>query len=360
MADQYGVIEPSPYADGYLLASHLAGLPIPERRWLVPNLIPGRQVTMIGGDGGTGKSLLALQLAVALATGTQWIGRAVAPGQTLYVGSEDELDELHRRLAGICEAEGVDLADLDGVALLPLAGQDATLAEAGRARVEPTTGWTDLIEIIKPDPPALVILDNLADVYAASEIDRPMVRSFVQMLRGLAMEYDLGLVMLAHPSVAGMANGSGYSGSTGWNNSVRSRLYLDRVKADGEEPDPRRRVLRHKKSNYGPGGGEISLRWTEGRYVAEGGIDRMAASARAERLFLSLLDEFAAIGRHVNEARTGPNYAPKAFAQHDGNEGVTKKEFERAMEKLLFARTIELAEIKRANRHSATVLQRVK
>ena len=34
--------------------------PLPERRWLVDGLIPLHNVTMLGGDGGLGKSLLAL------------------------------------------------------------------------------------------------------------------------------------------------------------------------------------------------------------------------------------------------------------------------------------------------------------
>ncbi|MCK0195756.1 bifunctional DNA primase/polymerase [Ancylobacter sp. 6x-1] len=48
-----------PSAPGPFPASDLAGHPVPERRWLVRDLIPARTVTLLGGDGGTGKSLLA-------------------------------------------------------------------------------------------------------------------------------------------------------------------------------------------------------------------------------------------------------------------------------------------------------------
>ena len=61
-------------------------------------------------------------------------------------------------------------------------------------------------------------------------------------------------MLLAHPSLTGMNTGTGTSGSTAWNNSVRSRLYLDRVRESGIEPDPDARVLRTMKSNYGPVG----------------------------------------------------------------------------------------------------------
>lgn len=35
----------------------------PRRHFLVPELIPGRNVTLLSGDGGTGKSLLVAQVA---------------------------------------------------------------------------------------------------------------------------------------------------------------------------------------------------------------------------------------------------------------------------------------------------------
>jgi hypothetical protein len=43
-------------------ASSLAGKPAPSRPWHVEGMIPGRQVTLLGGDGGVGKSILAMQL----------------------------------------------------------------------------------------------------------------------------------------------------------------------------------------------------------------------------------------------------------------------------------------------------------
>jgi len=68
-----------------------AGQDITERSWIVDDLIPESNVTDLSGDGGTGKSLLALQLAVGVATGTRWLGRNVAKGAVLYLSCEDVL-----------------------------------------------------------------------------------------------------------------------------------------------------------------------------------------------------------------------------------------------------------------------------
>jgi RecA-family ATPase len=45
------------------------GIEIPERQWIVPDYTPAGSVTLLSGDGGQGKSLIALQLAVSRALG---------------------------------------------------------------------------------------------------------------------------------------------------------------------------------------------------------------------------------------------------------------------------------------------------
>ena len=49
----------------FFSAADLAGVPMQEREFHVPELVPSRTVTMLNGDGGTGKSTLAMQLAVS-------------------------------------------------------------------------------------------------------------------------------------------------------------------------------------------------------------------------------------------------------------------------------------------------------
>ncbi|MGR3292310.1 MAG: AAA family ATPase, partial [Paracoccaceae bacterium] len=44
-------------ASRFFRASDLADKPVPDRQWLVHDLVPDGTVTLLGGDGGTGKSL---------------------------------------------------------------------------------------------------------------------------------------------------------------------------------------------------------------------------------------------------------------------------------------------------------------
>ena len=99
----------------------------PEREWCVRNYIPHRNVTLLGGDGGVGKTTLMLQLCAAKATGTNWLGLETRPGRTLFVSAEDDKDELNRRLLSIRLDLNKSWPDLADVHLWPLAGEDAVM-----------------------------------------------------------------------------------------------------------------------------------------------------------------------------------------------------------------------------------------
>ena len=335
-------------------ASEFAGRPVPDREWLVPDLVPSNTVTILNGDGGTGKSLLAAQLAVATVARTDWIGLRVTSGPCLYLSAEDDIDELHRRLAKIAERAGIDLTELAALQIVPLAGEDALLAVPDvRGNVlKPTSLFAAVEAQIAEAGPGLVVLDTLADLYGGEENQRAQARQFVGLLRGWAIKYRMAVLLLAHPSLAGMASGSGSSGSTAWNNSVRSRLYLERIsEAEGGkvfEPDPDARVLRTVKANYGRTGSEIPLRWQDGMLVAKeqratAGLAKMSAEHRADDVFLSLLAKLAGEGRNVSPTPNSPTYAPAYFSKHGDANGITKRGLEAAMNRLFTAGKIIVA-----------------
>jgi RecA-family ATPase len=335
----------SRFQSGIFRACDLDGQPVPERVWHVHDLIPANTVTLLSGDGGTGKSLCALQLAVSTALQRPWLGLAVRHGKAVYLSAEDDKAELHRRLADITRAENATLADLGDLTLRSLAGEDALLATVAKGGMLQATPLLEAIkQLLQDDCPDLLVLDTLADYFPGNENDRAQVRQFIGMLRGLALEHRCAVVMLSHPSLTGINSGTGTSGSTAWNNSVRSRLYLSRIVQDGYEQNPDARVLRTMKSNYSGIGGEIALTWKNGVFVADApvtGLDRIAANAKAERVFLTLLRMFAEQGRTVNHSG-GQTYAPTIFANHPKSEGMTKRALKNAMDSLLHAGKIRI------------------
>ena len=316
-------------------ASDFEGITPPPRKWHVEGLIPANQVTMLGGDGGVGKSLIALQLALATACNDQWIGLHPTPGKTIYISAEDDRDELHRRVSDIAAQEGRSMSDLSNLILRSLAGEDALLAVADsrQGTLQTTPLLSELDQTIADHGANLLVLDTLADFHSGQENDRAVARQFIGILRGLALRHECTVLLLAHPSLTGISSGSGLSGSTAWSNSVRSRLYIERVTEDGYEPDPDQRKLSTKKANYGKTGQEIFVRWQNGAFVPEADksfLDHSAASMKACRVFLELLRAYEAEGRNVN-ANGGANYAPSVFAKDKRCERVSRKAFGDAM-----------------------------
>ena len=233
--------------------------------WVVDGCFQRGTVALFSGDGGLGKSLLLQQLATAAAGGFNWLGLPTKPSRTFALFCEDDKDELHRRQININRHYGVAMGDLEGLLYKSQAGKDSTLMRFGKAGDDgKTTLLFDQVSHVCRDFGAdIIVLDTLADIFSGNEIDRNQPRVFIRTLRTLAMACNAVVIVTQHPSMSGIKDGHGMSGSTGWNNSVRSRVYLTRKK--GEQGNDR--ILKTMKSNQGPAGGEVRITWQHGVFV---------------------------------------------------------------------------------------------
>lgn len=329
-----GIIEPiTPSAPFPLVdPSEWKGIVAAVREWFITGLIPHRQVTLLSGDGGVGKSLLGLQIGAASALAIDTLGLRPSPGRVLYLGAEDEDEEFHRRLEDICAAHDRNIGDLADLRILPLADQDALLSTPDpKGNMEPTSLWRRVDRFVKDWKPRLVVLDTAADLFGGDEVKRSQVRHFVAMLRKMAIERDCAVLLLAHPSIAGMASGSGYSGSTAWNNSVRSRLYLTSGEGDV-------RILKTVKSNYGKIGDEMQLEWCEGAFVlhdpSKPGIADGILNGHVDKKFVAVLSKLNRTGQRPSPNKS-PSYAPKMIQKHPDARGTKLRDLEMAMQRLL-------------------------
>src|SRR6266851_4598742 len=73
-------------------------MPEPQtRRYVVPGLLPDGALSILYGDGGLGKSYLALHLALCAALAHPFAGRPLEKHRTLYLDAELDQDEFVRR-----------------------------------------------------------------------------------------------------------------------------------------------------------------------------------------------------------------------------------------------------------------------
>jgi len=314
-------------------ASELLSRTMKPREWMVQGFIPMKQVTLLYGDGGSGKSTLALQLANAAVKLEKWLDLPTKAGATYYLSCEDDSREIQRRLHDF----GSKAIEVDDLVVMDCVGKDTYLVEiTPDNKLAPTDLYRRLEEDLKAFEPKLLILDNLADIFPEEGYGRVLPRAFMNMLRGLANQNDCAILILAHPSKAGISTGRGDDGSTAWNNSARSRLYFKSV--DGDETA---KTLTVMKSNHAATGTELTLRFVNNRFERELEVSQAWKTQRAEEQFIALLKMFTEQGQRVN-SNAGANYAPKKFADHPTNEGFTKAIFGSAMQSLLAKNKIKI------------------
>jgi RecA-family ATPase len=326
--------------NGPVHAPTLAGKETPAREWAVEGLIPMKSVTLLSGDGGTGKSTLALQLVASIVLGRRWLGIETRGGTAAYVSCEDDLDELHRRLAAICSAEDWEIGDLDGLQIFPRVGFDSSVIVRGERFGEFEDGmwWCGFSEWLRDNQPQLVVLDSLYDFFTANQLEMAAARAFMGRLRAVANDAGCAILVLWHPSKSGMDSGDGTSGNVAFRNAARAMLYLEKDKDASSRDAPL--ILRGKKSNYGPVSQDLSIKWEKGRFVPlnlQGnptGIFAGIERRQVDGVFLELLETLAGEGRPVSASRTGNNYAPTMFSRRPDNGGYKKTDFEKAMERL--------------------------
>jgi len=287
---------------------------LPPQAWAWQGYIPATEVTMLGAHGGTGKSTVALMLAAATATGQPLFGVPTRAAPVVIFSAEDGADTLRRRLRHVLRSMGLTVADIAGrVTVLdatngaPELGAPMVTASGLHTFCATPTG-EQLRRFMADKPGALLIVDNASDAMGGNENARPEVRAFVRLLVSMVRDTGGAVLLLAHVDKGtsrGERTGSeGYSGSTAWHNSARSRLYLSRDKESGGL------LLEHQKNNHGPLREPLRLVWpADGLPTLDqplSGTVQRIASDNDTRSLLRLVHEFTSRGEFVSTAASGP------------------------------------------------------
>ena len=273
--------------DGCFTAASVKG-PIPPREWALDQWFPYKAAAMLFGAGGIGKTLLMHQLGNCVAMGSTFMGIETKQMPVLLALCEDDKQELQRRQLDINDWIGDEFTSApDNCHLWPRVGKENVLVtfpshgedQAGAFYEKICRKIQEIKDLHKSDD-IFVVLDTAADFFGGNEVVRRETNTFIKKYLGsLCVKYNATVVLLAHPSLAGIASGTGSSGSTAWENSVRARAYLSRVE-DSEEL----LVLTRKKSNYSAVGrdSDITLIWDKGVIVIPSSpdqVDRIAQTA---------------------------------------------------------------------------------
>ncbi len=177
---------------GEVQARPLAGVdlrrldqPLPPPRWLVEGRMTRETLTVLGAKPGVGKSWIALDLSLAVATGRPFLGSPVrSPGRVLYLDAENGEHLALRRLRQL-GARPEDLGDRLRYSTEPLV-------------LVRTLDVRRLLLTLEEHRPDLVVVDTLASHAPSAESDTESMAGFLAQVWSASRASGAAMLLLHH------------------------------------------------------------------------------------------------------------------------------------------------------------------
>jgi len=218
-----------------------------DRLWLVDEIWGGEAVGIVGGEPKCCKSFLALDLAVAVASGAACLRRFALRqrGPVLLLSAEDGLPIVRRRIEGIAAA-----------ARVPFRSLDVHVITRPRLRLDLADDRRDLLETIEAVRPKMLVLDPFVRLHRVDENSASDVAPLLGFLRQIQQEHHVAVVLVHHARKATGSTrpGQNLRGSSELHAWGDSNLYLRKT---GEEL---RLTVEHRAA---PSPGEFALELRE-------------------------------------------------------------------------------------------------
>ena len=362
---------------------------LPRRRWLLDQHYMRGVVSITAGMGGRGKSSNSLVEAIVLATAKPLLREP--PGERCrvwYHCGDDNMEELHRRVAAICQRYVLGMIELEGWLFLTTPREFELRVAEGYMEVKTDDATINRIhDQIEATAIDVAILDPLVKLHSVREADVGMDR-VIGVFQAVADEHGCSVEIVHHTrkGAAGqgdaMQGGDDMRGSSSIQGAVRSQRMVnvmptvEAARLQIPEADRRRYIrISNEKTNYAPPGhgGWFRLASVElangdcvgvvepWRHPDEGGeITREMAErqARTEEMFMAILARYTAAGRLVSYSTKG-DYAPRLFAKETEAKAaeITANDFEVAMNSLLKTGRLRIGATKDRGGRSRKVLE---
>ncbi|MBI4340461.1 MAG: AAA family ATPase [Chloroflexi bacterium] len=240
---------------GGLTPLSLAGLPSPPpRAWVIDGLLPAERIGLLFGTWGAIKSTLAAFIAVSVAAGLPFLGRATCQGRVLWLDYEEDAAETKRKVESV--AQGL---------YLPSAPEGIDHLEMRDALVDVAP---DLAHLCVERQYALVVLDSFGPALGGDPDAPETVIPTMESMRSvptswLCVDHEAKAQTLASALSRRTPFGSVYKGAL-------ARSLLSVVSPDATNY-PGHVLLQHMKNSYGPPFPSTPLKavWDSGRTFLE-------------------------------------------------------------------------------------------
>jgi hypothetical protein len=210
------------------------------RHYLLKDLVLAAYVTLLYGDGGVAKSLLALALAVAIAGDSEeWLGREIESCPVLYVDFELDAEEQARRVHQLCRGQELDTPPEN------LLYMSALGHPAGEA-------FTAALEACKEHGVGLMVVDSLGPALQGdAEAARDVIGFFQKSIEPFRVE-GIAILIIDHQSR--LQQRQSYQSKGAFGSVFKTNLARSVIQAQATERGEGTLTvrLRQKKHNFGP------------------------------------------------------------------------------------------------------------
>src|SRR5215218_5874078 len=269
------------------------------RRYLLKDLVLAAYVTLLYGDGGVAKSLLALALAVGVSGGSKkWLGRGVENCPVLYVDFELDAEEQARRVHQLCRGQGLDTPP-DNLLYMSALGHTAKEAFAAA------------LEACKEHGIGLMVVDSLGPALQGdAEAARDVIGFFQKSIEPFR---SVGVAILIIDHQSRLQAGQSYQSKGAFGSVFKTNLARSVIQAQARERGEGTLTvrLRQKKHNFGPLAEPFGVKLSFTEEVVSLEAVELDASELAEEATLNATD------RVKLALDAGPAY-PWEIAEHTG------------------------------------------
>lgn len=292
-------------------------------RPLIEGFIPGGQLIDLNGQPGSGKTMAAVSMAAAVASGTRWCGHAVEKrAAVLYVAAEGAAG-IRARLLAWCEVNDV----------APKAIEDTFIIAPRAVQVGDDNHMQQVRDLVKKHNVALVVFDTRARCTVGVEENSATDHGRVISRADDINQQTGAAVLVVHHTAAGSERARG---TTAWDGGVWSSLLLARV--GGKTSTSRKIQMTCAKHKEWPDKCTHQFKLVE--HTVDEALMRGATASQRSTLVLTGVDPMT---MDDDEAQsTGETHAEilALTAELGGGEGLTKAEIVKfALERNLCSRS---------------------
>jgi AAA domain len=279
---------------------------LPPRRFLFGKHYQRRTTGGTVAPGGTGKSSLEMVEGVSMATGRNLLGEEPKERvRVWYHNGEDNMDELNRRLAAICQYYNIPLEELPGWFFMTSGNEVPLRVAQGYSNLNIDHRLVKcIVEAIGDNKIDVATFDPLVTLHGVPENDTGKMDTVVRIFAKMADSQNCAIELSHHTRKLLPGSTEDYS--------------VDDMRGAGSLKDAMRaiRMLNFMSKVDAEGAGIAELERTSYFRVDRGppSPEKAEAERKAEHVFMELLIRFTLAGRVIND-RAGPANAPSVFAK---------------------------------------------